>query len=97
MRKLLAPALVAAMMTLSACGGKGDDTLGDNAADAADARADNLEDLADNMSGAAAENLEDQADAIRDKGEATEERIDDSDVDASKLTSDQKNAIVNGQ
>jgi predicted small lipoprotein YifL len=97
MKKFLAPALAAAFVTLTACGGQGDDSLGDNAAEAADARADNLEDAADNLSGAAEENLQDQAEAARDQGERAEERIDDSDVDASELSAGQRNAVVNGQ
>lgn len=96
MRKMIIPALAAVLM-LGACGGQGDDTLGDNAADTAEARADNLEEAADNASGAQEDALEAQAEITRDRGEATEEAIDDSDVDAGAMTSDQKNAVVNGQ
>jgi hypothetical protein len=94
MKKIIASAVFAAALSLSACGGQGDDTLGDNVADAADARADNMEDMADNLSGAAEENLEDQAEAVRENGAEAEERIDDSDVDAGALTSDQQNAVT---
>jgi hypothetical protein len=96
-RLIALSALSAALLSLSACGGQGDDSLGDNAADAAEAQADNLEAMADNTSGAQADQLEAQAGAVEDKGEATEERIDDSDVDAGELSSAQKNALVNGQ
>ena len=96
MKKMMIPAL-AALFTLSACGGKGDDSLGDNAADAAEARADSLEAAADNASGAQEDALEAQAEITRDRGEATEEAVDDADVDAGAMTSDQKNAVVNGQ
>ncbi|QIK77622.1 hypothetical protein G7077_00495 [Sphingomonas piscis] len=95
MRLLLLAA--AAAVSLSACGGNGDDKLGDQAEDRAEAQADNLEAMADNSSGAMAENLEDQADAVERNGEKTEERIDDSDVDASSLSDAQRNALVNGQ
>lgn len=97
MKMMFTPAVAAAVLALSACGGQGDDSLGDNAADAAEMQADNLEAMADNATGATAENLEDQADAVEDRGEAAEERIDDSDVDASELTDEQRNQLVNGQ
>jgi hypothetical protein len=83
---LAAIALVAA--PLAACGGKGDDKLGDQAASAAENKADALE--------ATADNLEDQAEAIRDNGEEREEAIDDADVNADALTNGQKAAVVNG-
>jgi len=87
----------AAAVSLTACGGSGDDKLGDQAEDKAEAKADNLEAMADNTSEAQAEALKDQADAIERNGEKTEERIDDSDVDAGELSAAQKNALVNGQ
>ena len=97
MKSVVVPVLGAAALALAACGGNGDDALGDNAADAAEAQADNLEAQADNTSGPAADALEQQADNIEDRGEAREEQIDDSDVDASQLSNAQKNALVNGQ
>lgn len=80
MRNLLTIALGGTMLMLTACGGQGDDALGDNVADAAENRADGLEDAADNASGAQEDALEAQADIIRDTGEAQEEAIDDADV-----------------
>jgi hypothetical protein len=80
MRKLFAPALVAAMLTLTACGGQGDDTAGDNVADNADAIADNMEDTADNLTGAAEDQMEANAAAVREAGEDAEERIDEADT-----------------
>jgi hypothetical protein len=69
MRGYSKAAALAGLLMLAACGGKGDDTLGDNAADRADAKADNLEAIADTMSNeAVADNLEAQADAVRDAG-----------------------------
>ena len=97
MKMIFAPAIAAVALALSACGGQGDDALGDRAEDQAEAQADNLEAMADNASGPVATNLEDRADAVEDAGEAREQAIDDSDVDASKLTPEQRNQLVNGQ
>lgn len=83
--KILIPGLAAVALALSACGGEGDDALGDNAADAAEMQAENLEDMAANAPEPVAENLEDQADAIEEQGEEREEQIDESDVDADAL------------
>lgn len=87
MKNIFLPAVAASALALSACGGDGDDALGDRAEDQAEAVADNLE----------ANGMEAQADAVEDRGEATEERIDESDVDADSLNSAQQNALVNGQ
>ena len=89
MKRIFVPALCAAVLTLSACGGQGDDSLGDNVSDAADARADNLEEMADNATGAEAERLEQRADAVEEQGEAMEERIDEADVNAEGMTTAQ--------
>ena len=98
MKSFAKAAAFASLLALAACGGKGDDSLGDNAADAADAQADNLEAMADNAtSDAVADNLEAQADATRDAGEAKEEAIDDADVNADAMTPAQKEGAVKGQ
>ena len=97
MKSMFAPVLVAALLGVSACGGQGDDSLGDQAAEAGEAQAENLEAMADNASGEAADSLEDQADAAEENGQDREEQIDDSDVDAGELSESQRNALVNGQ
>ncbi len=84
MMKKISFALVgAAALALAACGGQGDDALGDNVADNYDAAADNLDAAADNATNEVVEdNLENQADALREEGEAKEEAIDEADVNA---------------
>ena len=81
MKSLLNVALGAAALSLAACGGQGDDSLGDNVADAAEAQAENLEAAAENSSNEAqADALEERADAVEEAGQAKEEAIDDADV-----------------
>lgn len=82
-------ALGAALLALTACGGKGDDKLGDNVEQAYDNQADALD--------AKADELEAQADNLRDEGDRKEEAIDDSDVDATALNAEQKADFVNKQ
>lgn len=86
MKTIFAAAGLAATLTLAACGGSGDDALGDAAADQDEARAEALE---DNGMDAAAERVE-------DSGYAREEAIDDADVNADAMTTAQQNALVNG-
>lgn len=57
MKTLITAAGLAAALTLSACGGNGDDALGDRAADQAEAKADTIEDA-----GEAREDVIDDAD-----------------------------------
>ena len=81
MKRFLIGAAGASMLALAACGGEGDDSLGDNAADSAEAQAEQLEEAADNaVNGTQEEQLEDAADAVEEMGAGTEEAIDDADV-----------------
>ena len=81
MKKITIAIATATSLSLAACGGSGDDALGDEYEDAGEAEAEALEDMADNAtSEAAEEQLEDMADAAEDRGEAMEEAIDESDV-----------------
>ncbi|PSJ43093.1 hypothetical protein [Allosphingosinicella deserti] len=83
MKFMLKAAVGASLLALAACGGQGDDSLGDNVADNADAVADNVEAVAENTTNeAAADSLEENAEAIRENGQAQEEAIDDADVKA---------------
>jgi hypothetical protein len=83
MKKLSFAIVGAAALALAACGGKGDDALGDNIEDNYDAAADNLDAMADNAANGAEEaTLENQADALREEGDAKEDAVDDADVNA---------------
>ncbi len=83
MKKISFALVGAAALALAACGGKGDDSLGDNVNDNYEAAADNLEAMAGNTGNAAeAASLENQADALEAEGDRKEEAIDDADVNA---------------
>ena len=83
MKKLSFALVGAAALALAACGGKGDDTLGDNIAD-------NYEPLPTIWMQRPTippmrwkpTSLENQADALREEGENKEEAVDDADVNA---------------
>ena len=94
MKKISFALVGAASLALAACGGKGDDSLGDNVNDNYEAAADNLEMMADNTgNAAAAATLENQADALEAEGDRKEEAIDDADVNAASGA--EANAAVN--
>jgi hypothetical protein len=86
MKKLSFAVVGAAALALSACGGKGDDSLGENVQENYENAADNLDAAADNAANSAeADALENQADALRDEGNDKEEAIDKSDVNAAAV------------
>lgn len=85
MTKIAFALVGAASLALTACGGQGDDSLGENVQENYENAADNLDAAADNTSGAEAANLENQADALREEGDNKEEAIDEADVNASKV------------
>ena len=84
MRRIIAATFAALTLSLAACGGDGDDALGDRAEESAENKADALDEMADNASGAQEDALEAQADATREAGEQKEEAIDDADVVVNK-------------
>jgi len=83
MKKLSFALVGAASLALAACGGKGDDSLGENVQENYENAAENLDAMADNTSNEAeAATLENQADALKAEGERKEDAIDDADVNA---------------
>ena len=94
MNKLSFAIVGAAALALAACGGKGDDALGDNVADNYEAAAENLDAMADNAaSPGEAAALENQADALKAEGDRKEDAIDDADVNAAATSSAEVNAM----
>ena len=85
MKKLSFALVGAATLALAACGGQGDDALGENVQENMEAQAENLDAAADNATGAEAAALENQADALEERGEEAEEAIDEADVNASNV------------
>ena len=94
MNRFIKFTVIAGFAALAACGGKGDDTLGDNIADAYDNAADQLDAMADNTTNAVQEEtLENQADALRETGKQKEEAIDEADVNAAVVNQAAVNAM----
>jgi hypothetical protein len=94
MKKISFALVGAASLALAACGGKGDDSLGENVQSNYENAAENLEAAADNTGNAAvADSLENQADQLKAEGDRKEEAIDDADVDAQNTA--EANAAVN--
>ena len=85
MKKISFALVGAASLALAACGGQGDDSLGENVQENMENAAENLDAAADNASGAEAANLENQADQLREAGENAEEAIDEADVNANEV------------
>ena len=86
MKTLINAVALGAALSLSACGGSGDDALGDAAAEQGEANAEALEDAG----------LDAAAERTEDAGYAREDAIDAADVDADAMTPAQQNALVNG-
>lgn len=85
MRKISFALVGAASLALAACGGQGDDTLGENVQENMENAADALDESAENASAGEAAALENQADALREAGENAEQAIDEADVNASEV------------
>ena len=86
MKKIAFALVGAASLALAACGGQGDDALGENVQENYENAAENLDAMADttaNTGEAAA--LENQADALREEGEAKEQAIDAADANAATV------------
>ncbi|GLR47406.1 hypothetical protein [Sphingomonas astaxanthinifaciens] len=83
MKKISFALVGAAALALAACGGKGDDSLGENVQENYENAAENLEAAAANTGNAAeADSLQNQADALKAEGDRKEDAIDDADVNA---------------
>jgi len=84
MNKLIIPiAALAAALSLSACGGKGDDAAAANAQAGFENMADSQDDMADNATNSLAEEAyEANAAALREQGEDVADSIDDHDINA---------------
>ena len=83
MKKVSFALVGAAALAIAGCGGKGDDSLGENVQENYENAAENLDAMAANTSNAAeAEALGNQADALKAEGETKEEAIDEADVNA---------------
>jgi hypothetical protein len=94
MKKIHFALVGAASLALAACGGSGDDSLGENVQSNYENASENLEAASENASTPAeAATLENQASALEQEGERKEEAIDDADVNAANAV--ESNAAVN--
>ena len=94
MKKIAFALVGAASLALTACGGKGDDTLAENVQENYENAADNVDAAADNSANpATADALENQADALRKEGDRKEKAIDKADVNAAATTPAEVNAM----
>ena len=88
MKKMSFALAGAASLALAACGGQGDDSLGENVQENYEAASENLEAMAENTANSAeAATLENQAEALETEGARKEEAIDEADVNASDANS----------
>jgi hypothetical protein len=94
MNKMSFAIVGAAALALAACGGKGDDTLGEQVQENYENAAENLDAMADNTANSAeAAALENQADALKAEGDRKEEAIDEADVNAATANGATVNAM----
>lgn len=96
MRVSMIAALGAGLLALTACGGKGDDTLGDQAHDALENKADAMDAAAAKMDGNAKDLMKAKAETTHEAADAKEEAIDDADVNADAMSDAEKSAVING-
>ena len=93
--------LMVPMILLAGCGsggGGGRDRIADKVEDNAENRAEAMDAAADTMTNALGANaVEQQANLVRAEGKDRADAIRNSQLDASALTSEQKNAIVAGK
>lgn len=88
---------IGAALLLAACGGGGKDRIADRVEENAEERAAAMDAASETMTNALRANaVQQQANIVRSAGEDRAQAIRDSDLDASLLTRDQKNAIVAG-
>ena len=95
--KIMTTALLGiAALGLTACGGDGDDALAENAQENLENQGDAADAMADNMAdGPAQDAMEEKGEMLREKGEAVEEAVDNTDVDTDELSPAQQNQLVN--
>ena len=93
MRTWVTPIGVVALLTLTACGGNGDDKLAGRVEDAADNRAAALEAQSDMLENRA-EALDQRAERVRDVGERRADAIDAADLNAQAMSQEQRDAVV---
>ena len=96
MRVVFSAVAGVAWLSLTGCGGTGDDKLGEQAQKEMENRAEEMDAAAENMSGAAKDSLEANADATREQGQLKREALDDADVDADALSNAEKDAVIRG-
>jgi hypothetical protein len=86
----------AGYLALTACGGEGDDKLGEQAQEEMENRADMMDAAADDIGGTAGDMVEANADATREAGHEKRRALDESDVDADAMSQAEKDAVVHG-
>lgn len=89
--------MAAGLCALAACGSNGRDRIADKVQHAADARADAMEEASERMTNALARNnAQAQAKLTREAGQDRASAIRDSQLNTSRLSEVQKNALIKG-